>query len=173
MVEELILKKRLKYLEDPKRLLSKNAQKGQKTEDSALGSSYDVVIRNNNGSYSKLLNGKFVKVAGANDRTVKKQIPKDEFSKSLKQFNFAKKKLKAKRAQYIRFYKSTPAKKAPAKAKKKPVQASAFQKGAVAAEIKQLKTNIKIMNDMLLAIEPEKQKIDWRDVPHFNYHVKG
>ena len=163
---------RLNYLEDPKRLLSKNAQKGQKTEDSALGSSYDVVIRNNDGSYSKLLNGKFVKVAGANDRNVKKQIPKGEFSKSLKQFNFAKNKVGKNRAQYIRFYQKTPAKKAPAKAKKKPVQASAFQKGAVAAEIKQLKANIKIMKDMLLAIEPEKQKIDWRDVPHFRYHVK-
>ena len=42
------IEKRLKYLKDPKRLLSKNAQKGQKTEkteDTALGSSYDVVIK--------------------------------------------------------------------------------------------------------------------------------
>lgn len=174
------IEKRLDYLKDPKRLLSKNAQKGQKgqkTEDSALGSSYVVVKQNAKGKYV-YLNPKTRQLADFYPKDPKKLKSKPKkFDKKLNyQLNEVKKRVKKSQHQYIKFYEiedqKAPTKKAPAKAKKKPVEASAFQKGAVAAEIKQLETNLKIVNEMLLAIEPEKQRIDWRDVPHFEYQVK-
>ncbi len=154
--------------------------------NSALGARWKMVYRTKEGKYKLWKQSRWVDAPefvndNLDERFLKKRLDAPVFASASKNEDFekAKKSLNKKQKGFIRFWRDNSEKdgKKTKGAKKKAAKKTKKTKkpelsANIKAELKEAEKNLTLVNQMLDGIEPEKGSIDWRNVPHFLYHVK-